>query len=159
MAHIPTEQELEDKVRLVRILIGDVEESIFYPLLSTEDIVRLLILEDYNVLRAARRAAISAAFAISFFTYKERTGDIEVINNASLEYKKVLDLFLNEYNSFSLPADLKPFAAGISKTDACLYKNNPDSNLSPLAQITPCLAWWTRVDRYDTCRQRIRIRE
>lgn len=147
----PTEQEIEEMVALVRILIGDVESSIFYPLLTDEDIEALLRLENYNVLRAARRAAISVSFFLSQSYQKERTGDIEVVNNASAEYRKVLDKFIDDYSQNALPADLLPYAAGISKADYCAYNNDPDTLKSPLEQITPCLAWWTRVKKYNSC--------
>lgn len=145
-----TEEQLE-KIAMVRLLIGDVEGSIFYPILSDEEIVRYLILENWDVMRAARRAATTVAFMLSTVSYRERTGDLEVWNNASIEYRKVLEMFLDESGSANLPANLKPYAAGISVSDVEAANCNPDRNRSPLARITPCLAWWTRVKDYPCC--------
>lgn len=142
--------EEQDKIALVRLLIGDVDASIFYPVLTDEEYGKLLAFENWDVLRAARRAAISIAFSLSSFPYRERSGDIEVWNNASVEYRKVLEEFINENGSFQLPAGLLPYAAGISVSDVNNANANTDRNRSPLARVTPCLAWWTRVKNYPS---------
>lgn len=147
----PTPEEITEKILLVRILIGDLPASIFYPLLSDAEIEALLRLENWDVKRAARRAAISAAFYLSGWSTRERAGEIEVWNSAAVEYKKVLNQFLDESNALSLPDDIVAYAAGISKSDVCAHNNNPDTNRSPLARITPCLAWWTKVKHYEKC--------
>lgn len=145
MAFTPEEQE---KIELVRILVGDVPSSIFYPVLTDEEIGKLLALENWDVLRASRRVAISIAFSLTSFPYRERTDSIEVWNNASLEYRKVLEEFIKESGQINLPANLKPYAAGISITDVNAANNNPDRNRSPLSQISPCIAWWTKIVGY-----------
>lgn len=143
--------EQEAKIKLVRILVGDTEGSIFYPALSDEEYYYILELNDWNVYRAARRIAMSIAFQLSGFTYRERTGDIEVWNNASLQYLKVLQLLLDDDSPVNLPADILPYAAGISKIDVNASNCNPDKNRSPLARISPCIAWWTNVKNYPQC--------
>lgn len=140
--------EEEAKVDLVRILVGDIPQSIFYPIVTDEEIFQLLELENGDVIRTARRVATTIAFVLSSTPYRERTGNIEVWNNASIEYRKVLEQFLKESGQNTLPASLRPYAAGISKLDIKKYTNDPDVERSPLAQITPCLAWWTRVKEY-----------
>ena len=140
----------EEDIYIVRLLIGDTPQSVFYPLLEDSDIVALLTLEGGNVLRAARRAAITAAFLMSTQNYRERCSDIEVWNNASIEYRKVLEAFIKETGQTNLPPHLKPYAAGISVADVNAANNNPDRNRSPLSQISPCIAWWTRVNKYPS---------
>jgi hypothetical protein len=140
----------EEDIYIVRLLIGDTPQSVFYPLLEDADIVALLTLEDGNVLRTARRAAITAAFLMSTQNYRERCSDIEVWNNASIEYRKVLEAFIKETGQTNLPPHLKPYAAGISIADVNAANNNPDRNRSPLSQISPCIAWWTRVNKYPS---------
>lgn len=147
----PTPEEVAEKVMMVRMLIGDSPGSIFYPILSDEEIVMYLKLENWDVMRAARRAATTVAFMLTMVSYRERTGELEVWNNASLEYRKVLEMFLDESGSAKLPPNLKPYAAGISIADVDAANCNPDRNRSPLARITPCLAWWTRVKNYPCC--------
>lgn len=147
----PTPEEIAEMVTLVRILVGDTPGSIFYPIMSDEDITAILKFENWNVLRAARRVAISIAFQLTSTSTRERSGDIEVWNSSAMEYQRVLNQFLDESNGANLPSDLIPYAAGISKSDVCASNNDPDKNRSPLSQITPCLAWWTRVDHYPCC--------
>lgn len=147
----PTPQEITEMILLVRTLIGDLPQSIFYPLLSDAEIESLLRLEKWDVKRAARRAAISAAFYLTGWSTREKSGDIEVWNDAASQYQKVLSAFLDESNANSLPYDLTPYAAGISVADICASNNDPDKARSPLARITPCLAWWTRVKHYERC--------
>ena len=147
----PTPQEIEEMVSLVRILIGDTPSSIFYPVLSNSEIEKVLRLEKWDVMKAARRAAVSVAFVMTTVNYRERSGDIEVWQNASIEYRKVLDNFLDDYSKSSLPSDITAYAAGISWKDVCDSNNNPDKVRSPLARITPCLDWWTRVKNYPCC--------
>lgn len=143
--------EQQAKINLVRILVGDVEQSIFYPVLSDEEYFQILEANGWNIQRAARSAAMSIAFQLSAFPYRERAGDIEVWNNASIQYLKVLTLFLDNNNPLDLPQDIMPYAAGISRSDVRDSNCNPDKNRSPLARISPCTAWWTDVKNYDLC--------
>lgn len=141
-------EEQESKILAVRILIGDLPQSIFYPILSDDEIAILLETTNWNVYPAARKAAMSAAFILSMVPYRERTGDIESWNNASIQYGKYLQAFLDDNGAINLPPDLIPYAAGISKIDVCASNLNSDKNRSSLAQITPCNAWWTTVKGY-----------
>lgn len=145
-------EEMQDLIELVRILIGDTEGSLFYPMLEDKEIVSILKLEDCNVLRAARRAATTIAFLLATTATRERTGDIERFNEASTAYKAVLDAFLSESGSLSLPNHLVPYAAGISHADYCKSVNNTDTRRSPLAQITPCNSWWTDTKKHSPCK-------
>jgi len=142
--------EQQAKIDLVRLLVGDTPESIFYPMLTDEQYFAILELENWNVMRAARRAAISIAFQLARTNSRERTGDIEVWNNSYSEYRKVLELLINDSGAFNLPAGLRPYAGGISKEEMCKLLSDPDVVRSPLTQISPCVAWWTRLDR-DCC--------
>jgi len=143
--------EQQAKINITRILIGDSTGSIFYPILTDEEYFAILELEHWDVKRAARRAGLSISMQLTMLPYRERTGDIEVWNNASLAYYKALQDFLDDSSPYTLPPDLIPYAAGISRADVEASNCNPDKNRSPLAQITPCTAWWTRVDRYPKC--------
>lgn len=144
-------EEQQAKIDMVRLLIGISAGSPFYSFMTDDEIGQILIMENWNVKKAARRAAISMSFLISAYPYRERTGNIEVWNNASLQYLKVLQIFIDESGEFNLPDDLLPYAAGISRADVCAALNNKDRNRSPLVQITPCLAWWTELDGGDPC--------
>lgn len=143
--------EQQAKIDLVRILVGDTPGSIFYPSLTDEQYYAVLELENWDVKRASRRIAISISLILSQVSYRERTDDIEVWNNASIEYRKALENLLDDSGSISLPNGLNPYTAGISREDVCKYINDPDIIRSPLAQISPCVAWWTRMDRNICC--------
>ena len=143
--------EQQAKISLVRVLVGDTAGSIFYPILSDEEYYAILELEGWNVYRAARRAALGISLQLTMTPYRERSGNIEVWNNASIAYYKALQGFLDDFNPADLPSDLMPYAAGISVSDVQASNCNPDTNRSPLAQITPCCAWWTKVKNYPKC--------
>lgn len=143
--------EQQAKIDLVRIIVGDAPGSIFYPALSDEQYYAILEFENWDVKKAARRIAISISLILSQVSYRERTDDIEVWNNASIEYRKALENLLDDKGSINLPDSIAPYTAGISREDICDYINNPDMVRSPLAQISPCIAWWTRLDRLPCC--------
>lgn len=142
-------EEQKRKIYLVRIAIGDVPQSIFYPILTDEEIYLILEEDDWNVRKAIIRCAIGAAFQLSMLTTREKTADIEVWNSAASEYRKVLENLMKEPSYLRLPERLRPYAAGISQEDYQRSINDPDFIRSSLFQITPCTHWWTRVDGYD----------
>lgn len=143
-----TPEEEQYKIDLVRILVGDTPQSIFYPVLEDDYYRALLEMNDWDVQAAARKAAMSIAFHLAQVTYREKTGDIEVWSNASTAYMKVLDMLLKDRSSAALPARLLIYGAGTSREKVCEYLSDPDANRSPLAQISPCVSWWSSVKNY-----------
>ena len=141
-----TEEEIEEKIDLIRIFVGDVPISIFYPVLTDQEYRKILFHYKCNIDRASRRAAYSVLFYLTQVSYRERAGDIEVWNNASIEYRKALnDLIGSEKGT--LPDDIRPWVAGANPRDICNIQKTTVRH--PLSQISPCSDWWTRVDRYD----------
>lgn len=140
------ESEKEYRISLVRLLVGDIPISVFYPILTDTEYAMLLAYCDWDVNKAARRASYSILFYLTQTSYRERTGDIEVWNNASIEYRKALNDYLDNEKNI-LPEDLRPWTAGANPSDVCRFQS--ESVRSPLAQISACSDWWTRVDRYD----------
>ena len=128
MAYTP---EQEKKIQQVRLLIGDTPSSPFYPLFQDEEIAELLELNNWDVHKAAKMAAISASFQFAQMTYRERTGDIEVWNNVSLQYMKALDNLIKD-DAFGLPKGLKPYFGGISWQVVDQYNSDADYTRSPL---------------------------
>ena len=143
MEFTPEEQA---KIDLLRLMLGDVSNSVFYPILTDNEYAMLLIMYDWDVNKATRKAAFSILFYLTQVTYRERSGDLEVWNNSSIEYRKALNDYLDSDKSI-LPEDLIPWVAGANKEDVCKYQKS--SVRSPLAQISTCSNWWTRVDRYS----------
>ena len=98
----------EEKIALIRILIGDVPTSPFYPLFSNEELQKLLDLNNGDLYKAARMAAISASMQLAGWSTRERTGDIEVWSSLSTNYLKALDYFIRNPD-VSIPNGLMPW--------------------------------------------------
>ena len=101
---------MPEDILTVRLLIGDVEGSPFYPLFTDADIEKFLTLTNNNVYAAARLAAISASFQLAGWSTRERTGDIEVWNSISTNYLKALDYFIKNPGAL-IPNGLMPWTA------------------------------------------------
>ena len=140
--------EQEAKIALLRILLGDTEHSVFYPILTDEEYYVLLEANNWDVNKAKRQAGFSILFYLTQVNYRERTGDLEVWNNASIEYRKALNDLLDDTKN-NLPTDIRPYAGGISAKEVCGLIHDPDYLRHPLSQITHCSSWWTRVKNYD----------
>lgn len=121
----------------VRLLIGDTVNSPFYPLFADDEIEYFLLVNYNNVRSAARMAAISAAFQLSGWSTRERTGQIEVWSSLAVQYLKALDYFINN-PADSIPNGLMPWMGGISKSEVCENDKNPDVIQSPLNMSLDC---------------------
>jgi len=124
-------------IESVRLLIGDIPGSPFYPLYTDEQIQEFLDLSNQNIQQAARLAAISASFILAGWSTRERTGDIEVWNSLSTQYLKALENVINN-PILELPNGMMPYAGGISWADVCANNQNPDNVRSRLTQIKTC---------------------
>lgn len=134
---MPYTPEEEKKIAMVRLMIGDSPGSPFYPLFEDEEIASFLEMNSWNVRRATRMAAIAASMNFAQMVYRERTGDIEVWNNVSIQYQKALENIISE-NTVSSFGTLRPYFGGIDWCTVQDYKNDPDNVRSPLATITDC---------------------
>ena len=128
----PTQEEKEKLVYQVRIFIGDTPTSPFYPLFQDEEIEQFLELNGWRLKPAIRMAAIAASMQFAQYTYRERTGDIEVWNNISLQYLKALQNLIDEGSVNSLPDGLKPYFGGIDWAVVSSYNADPNNVRSPL---------------------------
>ena len=128
----PTQQEKELLTYQVRLMIGDTPTSPFYPLFQDEEIEQFLEMNNWRVRPAIRMAAIAASMQFAQFTYRERTGDIEVWNNISIQYQKALENLINEGSSAALPDGLKPYFGGIDWQVVDGYDADPNNVRSPL---------------------------
>lgn len=105
----------EEKIAAIRLLIGDIEGSPFYPLFTDADILQFLTLSGGNVYKAARMAAISASMVLAGWSTRERTGDIEVWSSLSTNYLKALDYFIRNPDT-AIPDGLIPW---FGSKDSC----------------------------------------
>lgn len=143
-----TEEQL-NKIKLLRLLVGDTERSPFYPLLDDDEYAAILEVNNWNVEKAMIAAATTLTFIFATYNTRERTGDIEVWNNVSTEYRLALESLLNKpIHSGLLPDLLVPYAAGVSKKEVCGYFSDPDVIRSPLVQISPCVSWLGKWENF-----------
>lgn len=124
--------EQEKKIYLARLYIADTETSPFYQIFTDEEIGSILEYRDWNLQKAIRDLAIAASMQFAQMTYRERTGDIEVWNNVSLQYQKALQDLINDNNILSLGNGIKPYFGGISWCEAQKINGNPDQLRSGL---------------------------
>lgn len=125
-------EEQETKILQVRLMIGDTPTSPFYPVFQDEEIAQFLEMNGWRVRPAIRMAAMAANMQFAQYTYRERTGDIEVWNNVSLQYQKALQNLIDESSTAQLPDGLMPYFGGISWNVVDSYNNNPDNVRSSL---------------------------
>lgn len=148
----PFTEEQEKKILLLRLLLGDVEGSPFYPILTDEEYYTLLDHYRWDVFRASRQAGYSILFYLTKVNYREKTGDIEVWNLAAMEYRKALNDYIGD-RSANLPQDLRPWVGGVSASEMCSLAHSSDYVRHPLASISQCSSWWTRVKNIDCLRE------
>lgn len=128
--YTPDEKE---KIYQVRLLIADSPSSPFYPLFDDDEIASFLKMNGWNVRRASRQAAIAASMNFSQMVYRERTGDIEVWNNVSVQYLKALEnVIKGNVEDFGT---LRPYFGGVDVCTVAANENDPLNVRSPLAQI------------------------
>ncbi len=139
-------EEQQLAIDTLRILLGDIPSSVFYPILMDSEYAIILSMQEWDIKKSIRRTAFSILFYLNQTPTRERSGDIEVWVSAAMEYRKSLNDLLNSEKNI-LPEDLIPWVAGANKEDVCKYQKS--SVRSPLAQISTCSNWWTRVDRYS----------
>ena len=147
MALTPEEQ--------VRILIGDVPSSPFYPIFTSEEIEFFLDVNGNNIMQSAKMAAIAASMQLAGWNTRETTGDITVWNDLSKQYLKALENLINDKSPGNLPNGLMPYASGISWEDFCANNANPDNIRSPLTKIkmcdTPIISGTFNIDKSCGC--------
>lgn len=128
--YTPDEKE---KIYQVRLLIADSPSSPFYPLFDDDEIASFLKMNGWNVRRASRQAAIAASMNFSQMVYRERTGDIEVWNNVSIQYLKALEnVIKGNVEDFGT---LRPYFGGVDTCTVVANENDPRNVRSPLVQI------------------------
>lgn len=125
--------EEEEKIYQVRLLIADSPSSPFYPLFDDDEIASFLKMNGWNVRRASRQAAIAASMNFSQMVYRERTGDIEVWNNVSIQYLKALEnVIKGNVEDFGA---LRPYFGGVDACRVRAYENDPRNVRSPLVKM------------------------
>ena len=122
-------EEQETLILQVRLMIGDSPSSPFYPLFQDEEVAQFLSMNGWRLRPAIRMAAIAASMQFAQYTYRERSGDIEVWNNISIQYQKALQNLITESGTAYLPDGLMPYFGGISFAAKQGYDLNADNRL------------------------------
>lgn len=108
----------------VRLNVGDTWPD--FEMLADSDYQYFLDKNEGNINRATIDAARAILFKLTRMV-RERTGDIEVYG--SEWFKNYRDALLEIINNPGLSISLAmPYAGGISRTDMCQNKANPDNN-------------------------------
>lgn len=114
------------KIIIIRLAIGDVQNNPFYPMFSDDDYTAFLTYCNGVIQRAIRIAAIGASMQLSTVNYREKVGDEDIWSNVSRDYQKALKELISEHSEYSLPDGAMPYAAGISWAD--MQQNNWDKD-------------------------------
>ena len=139
----PTTEEKEVLVLRVRLMIGDTTSSPFYPLFQDEEILQFLEMNDWRLRPTIRMVAIAASMQFAQYAYRERTGDIEVWNNVSIQYQKALQNLIDESSTAQLPDGITPYFGGIDWEVVSAYNTDPYNVRSPLT-------WKSRTTNSNT---------
>lgn len=129
---MPYTPEEEKKIYIVRLFIGDTPSSPFYQIFTDDEIASILENYNWNLKKAIRATAIAAAMQFAQVAYRERTGDIEVWNNVSIQYLKALEKLIDDKSLTTLGEGLKPYFGGISWEQVGKYTNDSDTVRSSL---------------------------
>lgn len=121
-------------IEQVRLLIGDIEASPFYPIFDDDQINAFLSLCNNSVREAAKLAAISALGYLATAPTRERVGDLEQYNVTAAQYTKALEYIINSTNTV-LPSDLVPWVGGIDKLEMLKNRHNPKNYIDPIYKL------------------------
>lgn len=130
----------EDKIKLIRLRIGDVPGSPFYPLFTDEEYQLMLDAVGGDVDKATIMAAISGAFQVSGISSREMIDDLQIENQIASNYMKALQFLVNN-PVVRIPSGLMPWVAP-DNSGACALREV--SNLScpdchkPTGELIPC---------------------
>lgn len=126
--------EQEKKISLVRLYIGDVQNSPFYPIFTDEEIGSVLEYRSWNLQRSIRDCAISASMYFAQLPSRERVDVLEEWNTVAQQYQKALQDLIDDSNILSLGNGIKPYFGGISWDEVGKINSNPD-------QVRSSLTW------------------
>lgn len=125
-----------DPILAVRLRIGDIEGSPFYPILTDEQIQYFLDIHNGNISAASKDAALAVLMQMAGMATRERVGDVEVWRSADA-YMAALKFIISN-PTLTIPNGLMPWSGGISKEEMCKNNSNPDLVKHALENIHTC---------------------
>lgn len=126
--------EQEKQISLVRLYIGDVVSSPFYPIFTDDEIGSILEYRGWNLQKSIRDCAIAASMYFAQLPSRERVDILEEWNTVAQQYQKALQDLINDNNILSLGNGIKPYFGGISWEEIGRINSNPD-------QVRSTLTW------------------
>ena len=125
-------EEQQKKIDLVRLYIGDVSSSPFYPIFSDDEIGSILEFRRWNVKKGIRDTAISASMYFAQLPSRERVDVLEEWNTVAQQYQKALQDLISDNSVMSLDDGIMPYFGGISWEQISKINSNPDQTRSSL---------------------------
>ena len=98
----------EEKIALIKVMVGDVPSNPFYPLFA--DYQKWLAMYNGDIDKTVRTAAISASMFMATVDSREVIGDLVIENEIASNYIKALNLLIAN-PSKSDPDGLMPWSA------------------------------------------------
>lgn len=125
-------EEQQKKIDLVRLYIGDVPSSPFYPIFSDDEIGSILEFRGWNVKKGIRDTAISASMYFAQLPSRERVDVLEEWNTVAQQYQKALQDLISDNSVMSLDDGIMPYFGGISWEQISKINSSPDQTRSSL---------------------------
>lgn len=125
-------EEQQKKIDLVRLYIGDVPSSPFYPIFSDDEVGSILEFRGWNVKKGIRDTAISASMYFAQLPSRERVDVLEEWNTVAQQYQKALQDLISDNSVMSLDDGIMPYFGGISWEQISKINSNPDQTRSSL---------------------------
>lgn len=135
MAYTPEEQT---KVDLVRLLTGTGPSSALFELRTDDDIASVLVMQNWNVVKASKWVALGVAAEVSAWNYRERVGEEDVWSNIGRDYQGFVKTLLAELGNDIASMNISPYVGGVSLSDWVSNCRNPDIIRSKLSKINSC---------------------
>ena len=135
MAYTPEEQT---KIALVRLLTGTSSTSALYELRTDDDIAAVLIVQNWNVIKAAKWVALGVAAEVSAWNYREKVSEEDVWSNIGRDYQGFVKTLLDELGGDIASMNITPYASGISWNSWIENCRNPDVIRAKLYKINSC---------------------
>ena len=125
-------EEQQKKIDLVRLYIGDVPSSPFYPIFSDDEVGSILEFRGWNVKKGIRDTAISASMYFAQLPSRERVDVLEEWNTVAQQYQKALQDLISDNSVMSLDDGIMPYFGGISWEQISKINSNPGQTRSSL---------------------------
>lgn len=113
--------DIDDKIALIRLRIGDVRGNPLYPMFTPTDYEMSLESVNGNITLATRQMAISASMLIAGYNTREVIGDLAMENEFARIYQRSLEKIMAD-TATSIPDNLFAWSASSEVNQTKLMK-------------------------------------